>query len=89
MKYFISTALLAGLAGCAGQQLKIDHVQAQLNCAVDTIQPYAELLEESTIKQAVAGLDVTEALMLALASKEEAEKVAAALKACKNLPKPE
>lgn len=85
MKYFVSIALLASLFGCAGAQTKLQVAQAKANCYFDLVEPYAVLLSDPELEDAVKGLDVSEALVLAGVAKEKVEEFKAGLKVCKDI----
>lgn len=73
------------LAGCAGAQTKIDHIQATINCYLDLAQPYANFLTEEQIHDVIKGEDFTPLLEVAGALPSEIAHVKEGLKACKNL----
>ena len=86
MKTIAAITLLALTSfGCAGAQTKIDHVQSQINCYFDLVQPYAELLTEEQLKELTKDLDVISVLEYAGVAKEEIEKVKAGIEVCKAL----
>jgi hypothetical protein len=86
MKNLIAIALLAMSAtACAGAQTKINHVQAQVNCYIDLVEPYADYLTEEQIKSVLDGMDFSEIIAAAQFTKAEVDAVKAGIKVCKNL----
>lgn len=90
MKNLLIAILALSLFGCAGAQTKLENAKNKIDiakdkadCAYVVLLPHADLLEEGVIVQALKGLDVVEALVLAGVVQADAEKVMEGLKACK------